>query len=191
MTFEELDKELANWVRENRAKKLKVTRRMILKKAEKLFIREKMRVTVVLTGRSDGYKCLPYVLLNRKRPDPAIIQKFKNKLILSWAGRTWMNDELTVDYLRRALGFSLFGKRLLVWDSFRCHFSDFTKQALKQMQIDTALVPGGCTKFIQVSFVSTNFFTPLFRLQMFAGTNLSRIELDKNMKIGCYMESVS
>jgi hypothetical protein len=40
LTFEELDKELANWVRENRAKKLKVTRRMILKKAEKLFIRE-------------------------------------------------------------------------------------------------------------------------------------------------------
>uniref|UniRef100_A0A914HS98 Brinker DNA-binding domain-containing protein n=1 Tax=Globodera rostochiensis TaxID=31243 RepID=A0A914HS98_GLORO len=47
---------------------------------------DKLRLTLMLTGRSDGYKCLPYVLLPRKRPDAAIEAKFKNKLHLVWAG---------------------------------------------------------------------------------------------------------
>uniref|UniRef100_A0A915LU62 Brinker DNA-binding domain-containing protein n=1 Tax=Meloidogyne javanica TaxID=6303 RepID=A0A915LU62_MELJA len=38
---------------------------------------ERLRVTVMLTGRMDGYKCLPYVLLPRKRPDPTIVEMFK------------------------------------------------------------------------------------------------------------------
>jgi hypothetical protein len=103
---------------------------------------DKMRITVFLTGRSDGYKCLPYVLLPRKRVDPIIVNKFKNKLHLAWEGTNWMNDDLTADYLKRVLGKSLFGKRLLVWDSFRCHISQSTKKALKASGLDTAVVPG-------------------------------------------------
>ena len=105
---------------------------------------------MMLTARSDGYKCLPYVLLPRKRPDPAIAEKFKNKLQLAWEGTTWMNDILTTDYLKRVIGQFSFGKRLLVWDSFRCHISESTKKQLRQCGLDTAVIPGGCTKFIQV-----------------------------------------
>uniref|UniRef100_A0A915D139 Uncharacterized protein n=1 Tax=Ditylenchus dipsaci TaxID=166011 RepID=A0A915D139_9BILA len=53
----------------------------------------------MLTGRSDGYKPIPYVLLDRKRVDPKQ---------LKWCG------------------------------------------------IDTAVVPGGCTKFIQAPEVCWN-----------------------------------
>uniref|UniRef100_A0A914L456 DDE-1 domain-containing protein n=1 Tax=Meloidogyne incognita TaxID=6306 RepID=A0A914L456_MELIC len=70
---------------------------------------EKLRVTVMLTGRMDGYKCLPYVLLPRKRPDQAIVEMFKGKLILAWRGTNWMDDDATSYYLTRVLGQSLFG----------------------------------------------------------------------------------
>jgi hypothetical protein len=109
-----------------------------------------MRVTVMLTARSDGHKCKPYVLLPRKRPVPNVVDKFKNKLVLSWAGKIWMDDQLTGDYLDKTFGRSLFGRRLLIWDSFRCHISESTKKKLKEISLHSAVVPGGCTKFIQV-----------------------------------------
>jgi len=105
----------------------------------------------MLTARSDGFKCRPFVLLPRKRPDSKIVEKFKNKLQLCWEGTVWMNDACTSDYLQKIIGPSFFGKRLLAWDSFRCHMSESTKKKLKELQVDVAIIPGGCTKFIQVS----------------------------------------
>lgn len=79
-------------------------------------------------------------------------REIQEQLYLCWAGTTWMNDECTSSYLQNIIGQSFFGKRLLAWDSFRCHISEATKKKLKQLQIDTAIIPGGCTKFIQVYF---------------------------------------
>uniref|UniRef100_A0A915EKE5 DDE-1 domain-containing protein n=1 Tax=Ditylenchus dipsaci TaxID=166011 RepID=A0A915EKE5_9BILA len=54
-------------------------------------------------------------------------------------------------------------KRLFVWDSFRCHISESTKKQLKQANLDTAVVPGGCTKFVQAPDVCWNSpFKPRF-----------------------------
>lgn len=117
---------------------------------------DKLHVTVMLTARSDGFKCRPYILLKNKRPIKEIVNKFKNQLYLCWAGRTFFNDELTSEYLQKIIGSSMFGKRLLAWDSYRCHISDATKKQLKKLQIDTAVIPGGCTKFIQAPDVYWN-----------------------------------
>ena len=54
------------------------------------------------------------------------------------------------------VGSSMFGKRLLAWDSYRCHISDATKKQLKKLQIDTAVIPRGCTEFIQAPDVYCN-----------------------------------
>jgi hypothetical protein len=109
-----------------------------------------MHITVMLTARSDGTKLRPFVLMPRKRPDAEIVKKFKNKLELCWNGKTFFDDASTSEYLQKIVGQSFFGKRLLVWDSFRCHISQSSKKMVKQLQIDTATIPGGCTKFIQV-----------------------------------------
>ena len=50
----------------------------------------------------------------------------------------------------------MFGKRLLAWDSYRCHINDATKKQLKKLQIDSAVIPEGCTKFIQAPDVYWN-----------------------------------
>uniref|UniRef100_A0A8R1DQJ4 HTH CENPB-type domain-containing protein n=1 Tax=Caenorhabditis japonica TaxID=281687 RepID=A0A8R1DQJ4_CAEJA len=117
---------------------------------------EKLHVTVMLTGRNDGFKCRPFVILPNKRPIPSIVEKYGKKLELSWRGRTFFNDPITADFLQQVLGSSLFGKRMLVWDSFRCHLSAETKRKLKELRIDTAVIPGGTTKFIQAPDVYWN-----------------------------------
>lgn len=116
----------------------------------------KLKITVMLTAKANGNKCLPYVLLNRKRPVPEITKKYQGKLVINWAGKTWMNDQTTKDYLQKILGNQLFGRRFLLWDSFRCHISKDTKTVLKALKVDTAIIPGGCTKYIQPADVSWN-----------------------------------
>lgn len=150
---------------------------------------DKMHITVMLTARSDGYKCKPFVLLKRVRQDPAIIAKYKSKLSLCWKGQTWMNDELTDDYLRNIFGPTFFHKRLLVWDSFRCHISQRTKKVLRELKIETAVIPGGCTKFIQVKFKKTvlNVYNYLRHLT-FVGTNPSKLSCANYLTIGWQME---
>ena len=79
---------------------------------------DKLHVTVMLTARSDGFKCRPYILLKNKRPIKEIVTKFKNTLHLCWAGRSFFNDDLTSEFLQKIVGSSMFGKRLLAWDSY-------------------------------------------------------------------------
>ena len=102
---------------------------------------DKLHVTVMLTARSDGFKCRPYILLKNKRPIKEIVTKFKNTLHLCWAGRSFFNDDLTSEFLQKIVGFSMSGKPLLAWDSYRCHISAATKKQLKKLQINTAVIP--------------------------------------------------
>uniref|UniRef100_A0A914WP73 HTH CENPB-type domain-containing protein n=1 Tax=Plectus sambesii TaxID=2011161 RepID=A0A914WP73_9BILA len=60
---------------------------------------EKLLITVMLCAKDNGAKCLPFVLLPPKRPSFNVAQKFKGKLILSWCGSVWMNQEQTSDFL--------------------------------------------------------------------------------------------
>ena len=117
---------------------------------------EKLHITVMLCASSSGIKCKPFVLLSRKRPVPSVVQKFSGKFILNWAGKVWMDNTSTEDFIRRGLGPLVFGKRLLVWDAFRCHLTKETKAVLKDLRIDQAVVPGGCTKYVQAPDVCWN-----------------------------------
>ena len=99
----------------------------------------KLHVTVILMARSDGFKCRPYVLLNNKRPIKEIVDKLRHTLCLCWAGRSFFNDDLTVDVLQKILGYSLFGMRLLVLNSYRCHISDATKKHLNNSELIQSL----------------------------------------------------
>ena len=74
---------------------------------------DKLHVTVMLTARSDGFKCRQYILRKNKRPIKEIIIKFKNTLHLCWASRSFFNDDLTSEFLQKIIGSSMFGKRLL------------------------------------------------------------------------------
>jgi hypothetical protein len=68
-----------------------------------------------------------------------------------------------------------------VWDAFASHKSEKTTKILKELGIEAAYVPGGCTKFIKVLLFSiyllfSNLLFNLFRHLICAGINLSRRE---------------
>ena len=51
----------------------------------------------------------------------------------------------------------MFGaQQLLVWDSFRCHFTPGVKDLLNKGKIDSVIVAGRCMKYIQAPDVSWN-----------------------------------
>ncbi|KAI1692660.1 DDE superfamily endonuclease domain-containing protein [Ditylenchus destructor] len=112
---------------------------------------EHTNITVALTARSDGKKLKPMVLLPRTRNVKAIDDKWGSKLHLVYAGigKSWMNNQHIEAYLRKVIGNSVFQKTLLIWDSFKCHISEDTKRVLHELGIETAVVPPGCTKYIQ------------------------------------------
>lgn len=120
---------------------------------------EKKSFTVMLTASADGRKLPPYLLLERKRVVPGLA-KFSKVLVIEYGCSSgWMDDSTTAAYLQKVLGNKPFWgnqNRLLVWDSFRAHISQSTKEILKKLSVDTAVVPGGCTKFVQAPDVYWN-----------------------------------
>ena len=115
---------------------------------------EKVRITVILTGRGDGSKMKPYIVIPRKKPISEL-EDMKD-VVVQYNTKSWMDDCLTEDYLKRVIGHFHFSKRLMVWDAFRCHISKATSSVLRRMGIHAAVIPGGCTGLIQPADVSWN-----------------------------------
>ena len=60
---------------------------------------------------------------------PDLVAKYGGRVVMTFEGTNWMNQELTEDYLSKVIGFPMFTpNRLLVWDSFKCHISEATKR---------------------------------------------------------------
>ena len=66
----------------------------------------------------------------------------------------WMNEELTMD---RVWGSLNFGRRLLVWDAYKCHIMDSVRSCVdKHTNTDVSIIPGGLTSQLQPADVSWN-----------------------------------
>ena len=117
---------------------------------------EKDYFTVVLTAHADGKKMKPFVVFKGK--GTRLMKDLQNipGVLVTFSSNGWMNDSLTADYLQKIIGRLSFSKRLLLWDAYKCHTSEATKAELGRLKLDTAVVPGGCTKFIQAADVAWN-----------------------------------
>ena len=104
---------------------------------------DRLCITVLLAARADGYKIPPFVLIPRKRQIKEL-DKYRGSLNICYSGQqSWMDEPKTEEFLRTAVGRHMFGARkLLVWDSFRPHFSERTKAICAQLNIDLAIIPG-------------------------------------------------
>ena len=105
---------------------------------------EKVSVSVCLTAKADGI-----VFKGAKRESAAINEEFKNQSVVTSSTNGWMNEGLVLTYLRKILGMFTFQMRLLAWDTFEAHMTEPVKKLLKEMKTGYALIPGGCTKYIQ------------------------------------------
>lgn len=117
---------------------------------------EKSRVSVCLTAKADGTKLKPMIVFKgAKREVDSLNKEFKNCIIASSAN-AWMNTELTNVWVNQVLGSFSFRRRHLIWDSYDCHTEGSVKASLHAKKIDTTIVPGGCTKYIQAPDVCWN-----------------------------------
>ena len=114
---------------------------------------EKSHFTVVLTARANGTKMKPFVVYKGK--GTRLMKELERipGIIVRFSSNGWMNDVLTIEYLRSVIGALSFGKRLLVWDAYRCHTSAAVRAETARLRLHTSVVPGGCTKFIQAADV--------------------------------------
>ena len=118
---------------------------------------EKVRVSVCLTAKADGTRLKPFIVFGgAKRECKTLNDEFKTKCVVASSPNAWMNEELTLDFIRSVIGKFAFSKRLLAWDSFECHMMQPIKALLKSCNVDSVIVPGGCTPYIQAPDVSWN-----------------------------------
>ena len=68
----------------------------------------------------------------------------------------WVDEELTIQYIRDIWNPIMGSVSLLVWDSFQAHITDAVAAELKQLQIHSVVIPGGCTSIAQPLNVSLN-----------------------------------
>jgi len=78
-------------------------------------------------------------------------------VVVALSSNGWMNEDLTKDWLRRCWGTLNLGRRLLVWDPYKCHLTDGVRYvANKSTNSDMAIIPGGVTGHIQPADVCWN-----------------------------------
>ncbi|XP_044028000.1 uncharacterized protein LOC122864529 [Siniperca chuatsi] len=118
---------------------------------------EDSHLTVVLAAKADGTKLKPYIVFRKAAGEVKALQQQISSAVISTSVNGWMNDALTADWLQSVVGKFNVNPRLLVWDSYRCHTGVATKAELKcGYNVTTAVIPGGCTKYIQPPAVMWN-----------------------------------
>ena len=111
---------------------------------------DKVRVSVCLTGKGDGMKCKPFIVFaGAKREPKSLHEEFKRRCSVASSANGWMNEKLTLRWCDEVLGNFSFHKRLLAWDSYEAHMTDKVKRKLVNAKVESVMVPGGCTKYIQ------------------------------------------
>ena len=115
----------------------------------------KGQFTVVLAAMADGRKLNPFVVFKGVRPIAELDRK--PRVIVAYSRNDWMNEEITKDWVKRGWGTPSFGRRLLVWDPYKCHLMPSVKSVVdKQANSDISIIPGGLTRLVQPADVSWN-----------------------------------
>ncbi|KAI2795511.1 hypothetical protein BLOT_016477, partial [Blomia tropicalis] len=63
---------------------------------------EKMKCSLMLTGKADGSKLKPFVVFKRKRPMPEQEKKFPG-LVIGYSNNGWFNEETTNQYIDKVI----------------------------------------------------------------------------------------
>ena len=96
-------------------------------------------------------KLKPFIVFpGAKREIKLLNEEFKAKCVVASSSYGWMKEELTLDWLRSVLGRFSFTRRMLAWDSFKCHITETVKQEVLTSKIDPVIIP----KYIQAPDVA-------------------------------------
>ena len=109
---------------------------------------EKRSFTVTLAVAADGKKLPPKVIFKGVRTPRDLV--VPESVRVSFHKKGWMDETGVKEWIQTCLPRNPTDERsLLVWDSFRAHFTDAVKEALQRRKIDVAVIPGGLTPVLQ------------------------------------------
>ena len=91
---------------------------------------EKSCFTVTLSATADGKKLKPYIVFKGVRP----IQHLFLGVVTALSKNKWMNEELTLDWLKRVWGQLAFCRRLLVWNAYYYHIMASVKEQIRNVR---------------------------------------------------------
>ena len=107
-------------------------------------------MSVCLAARGDGTKLKPFIVFaGAKRESTALHEEYKRQCSVASSTNGWMNEELTLRWVNEIVGAFSFNKRLLAWDSYEAHMTESVSRRLKEISMESVIVPGGCTKYIK------------------------------------------
>ena len=139
---------------------------------------DKVRVSVCLTGKADETRLKPFIVFKgAKRQSKALHNEFNRKCPVASSANRWMNEDLMLRWCNQILGQFSFRKRLLAWHSYEAHLTDDVKKSLTKSKIESVIIPGECTKYIQAPNV--------------CGISLLRERFKSSMMIDSQMESTN
>ena len=105
---------------------------------------------MALAALGDGTKLMPFIIFKGRRRN-----KDADKVtgvVVEYTDNGWMNKEKTLRWLqviwRRRHDQQ---RRLLCWDSYKCHLTVPVVGSLNERKTDAVIVPGGTTSILQVS----------------------------------------
>ena len=118
---------------------------------------EKYMVSVGLAAKADGTKLQSFVVFcAAKRESKSLEEEFKSRCVVESSANAWINEELTTILVKRVSSVFSFSRRLLAWESYEYHMSYSVRKDLTEMNVDSAIKPGGCAKYIQAPNVCWN-----------------------------------
>lgn len=120
---------------------------------------QKVGVSVCLGAKGDGAKLEPFVVFaGAKRESKSLHEEYRRQCSVALSTNGWMNENLTLRWINEIVGTFAFSKRLLAWDSYEAHTTENVKLSLKEINIASVIVPGGCTyiQYIQAPDVIWN-----------------------------------
>ena len=110
-----------------------------------------------MSAKADGIKLKPFIVFKKaKRETKTLNSEIKTRCVIVTSSSRWMNNDLRIEYAKKALETFSFGKRFLAWDSYKYHMDSNTAASLTSSNIDEAIIPRRFTKFIQAPPVSWN-----------------------------------
>ena len=113
--------------------------------------------TVVLSICSDGSKNKPCIIFKGKGKGPEARQlNQREDILVYWSENGWMNTPLTLKWIEDTFPEVSAEKKLLLWDSFKCHTDSKVPDLMKTKNILSAVCPGGCTSQLQTLDVCIN-----------------------------------
>ena len=82
----------------------------------------------------------------------ALKQEVQNRTLVATSANVWIDTDLTQVWVNSFVGAFALNRRLLAWDSHKCHMED----KMQYKSVGCVIVPGGCTMYIQAPDVGWN-----------------------------------